>query len=409
MVLYVSRISLRNVRSFGDLDLDLTREPRAGSTTPRLHTVLIGENGTGKSTLLRAIAVGLADAKDTSGLLAEEATGQFVAEGAPEATIEIELLESETQEKSKRTTVIRTENSQDVLESKDPDTLAPVGLVCGYGVGRAMEGSDTGRAYRVVDSVYTLFNYTEALTGTELALRRLDDFLGSEWYPPVMKSIKAALGLDSAVDIVLVKGGGVRVSGPGIGKNISLEGWADGYRKTLAWILNIYVWAMRAECITPTGDVTGIVLLDEMEQHLHPSMQVGISSRLNTLLPHVQIIATTHSPFVALGVEPDELVVLKRDGDKVLAYESVPDFHGYSVEDMVADPLLFDSDIYKPDLKKKLDEYRALAGKPPAERSADQQSKLQELGSELMALQVAEFRGSPALAELQRILKKHNL
>ncbi|NIM47997.1 MAG: AAA family ATPase [Gemmatimonadales bacterium] len=408
MAFYVSRISMRHVRSFGELDLDLTIGSGAGSSTPRLHTILIGENGTGKTTLLRAIAVGLADEKDTSGLLAES-TGQFVAEGAPQATIELELLESGGQEKRETlTTVIKSENGQDVLGEKKPGTFG-AGLVCGYGVSRANEGSDTGRVYRVVDSVYTLFNPTEPLIGTELGLRRLKDFLGSEWYPRVMESIKEALGLDSAVTITLVKGGGVRVSGPGIGKDIPLEGWADGYRMTLAWILDLYVWAMRAECITPTGDVTGIVLLDELEQHLHPSMQVGLPSRLSTLLPHVQIIATTHSPLVALGVEPDELVVLKRDGNNVLAHESVRDFHGYSVEDVLADPRLFDSAVYGPEVNEKLRRYRELASKPRSRRSRREESELKELGSELAAQQIPELRENPALRELQTILKKHNL
>ena len=43
---------------------------------PRMRTIVIGANGTGKTTLLRSIALGLADAKDSSGLLAEP-SGQF--------------------------------------------------------------------------------------------------------------------------------------------------------------------------------------------------------------------------------------------------------------------------------------------------------------------------------------------
>lgn len=409
MAFHISRISMHNVRSFGDPDLDLTiGSGEAEFYTPRLHTVLIGENGTGKTTLLRAIAVGLADEKDASGLLAEP-TGQFVAEGASEATVEIELQESGGQKKYTLATVIKSENGQDVLKTKDPKTLSAVQLVCGYGIGRGnADGSDTGRPYRLIDSVYTLFHYAESLNSTELGLRRLADFLKSGWYPRVMENIKKALGLDSAVTITLTKGGGIRVSGPGIG-DIPFEGWADGYTKTLAWILDIYVWAMRAECITPTGDVTGIVLLDEIEQHLHPSMEIGLPSRLKELLPHVQIIATTHSPFVALGVEPEELVVLKRQGDKVQAYESVRDFHGYSVEDMVADPKIFDAPIYPPEMTKKLQRYRELASKPPAERSSEEKRKLQSLGSELAADQIPEVRGIPVLRELQAIFRKHNL
>ena len=408
MASYISRISMRDVRSFGKLDLDLTTSSAAGRSEPRLQTIVIGENGTGKSTLLRAIVVGLADRKDISSLLAAEDTGQLVAEGASEATSELELRDTDGQGAETLKTVIMSENGQDVLHNREPKSFS-AGLVCGYGVGRVNEGgSDTGRAYRVVDSVWTLFAYREELIGTELGLRRLKDFLTSEWYEGAMARIKEALGLHSSVKIRIRKGGGVRISGPGIGEDIPLEAWADGYRKTLAWILDLYVWAMRAECITPTGDVTGIVLLDELEQHLHPSMQVWLPSRLRKLLPHVQIIATTHSPLVALGVEPDELVVFKRDGDTVEAYESVRDFRGYSVEDMFADPKLFDAPTYPPEMSKKLERYRELISNPD-KRSLEEEKELQLLGSDLTALQISEVGENPVLKELQAILKKHNL
>jgi len=374
-----------------------------------MRTFVIGENGTGKTTLLRAIAVGLADEKDASGLLAEP-TGQFVSEGSHEARIEIELSSSEGRGSDRKlTTSIKSENGQDVLSSKEPKNFPSGYLVCGYGISRANEGSDSPRTYRVLDSVYSLFQYEHSLIQTELTLRRLSDFLGDEWYPPALDRIKEALGLESTDTITLSKGGGVRVSGPRIGKDIPLEGWADGYRKTLAWILDLYAWAMRAGCITPSGDVTGIVLLDEIEQHLHPSMQVGLPSRLSKLLPHAQIIATTHSPMIALGAAPHELVVLKREGDSVVAHESVRDFHGYSVEDMLVDPKLFDSAVYGPEVNEKLARYRELASKPPAHRSPQEQSDLQNLGSELASHEIPELHENPILRELQTILKKHNL
>ena len=166
---------------------------------------------------------------------------------------------------------------------------------------------------------------------------------------------------------------------------------------------------MRAKCIGKTGSVRGIILIDELEQHLHPSMQVNLMSRLSSLLPHVQIIATTHSPLVALGVSPNELAVLKKKGDNVVEHLSVTDFSGYSAEDMLSDPKLFDSDTYRPEVTAKLQRYRELAGKLQARRSQKERKELKTLGAELAAQQLPGVRENAAMKELQRILKRHNL
>lgn len=409
MAFYISHISLKNVRSFGpNLELHFRRNSDAGSSEFPPRMILIGENGTGKSSLLRAITLGLADEKDASGLLAEESTGQLVSNGTNEATIVIKVCNREDDNREQEIkTVIRNTRGQDRLKDKQPEEFA-AGLVCAYGIGRAAEGPDQARGYRISDSVYTLFRYDDGLISAELILRRLKDFLGEEWYPHVMDRIKEALGLPKEVTIDLPSGGGVRVSGPRIDNDIPLGGWADGYRMTLGWILDLYHWAMRAECIDKTGDVAGIVLIDELEQHLHPSMQIDLPTRLKKLLPNMQIIATTHSPLVALGANPDELVVLKRVNGIVQAYESVRDFHGYSVEDMIADPSLFDSSVYSPVITQKLNRYHDLVTKAQ-DCSSEEKSELEELGSDLISYGIPEASENPIFKDLKTILDQHNL
>ena len=75
-----------------------------------------------------------------------------------------------------------------------------------------------------------------------------------------------------------------------------LEGWADGYRMTFNRMMDLYGRALRADRITPGEHVRGIVLIDEIEHHLHPSMQAEILPRISEVFPEIQLIATTHSP-----------------------------------------------------------------------------------------------------------------
>jgi len=411
--MYISRIYLKNIRGFGELNLDLMEKKSGNSTlspSPRMRTIIIGKNGTCKTTLLRCVAIGLADKKDASGLLAED-IGQLISEDSNTATIEIVLApENSGSKEFKIITTLGSEKKQDFLMKKEPESLDRELFVCGYGALRFPGGEDKFRAYRIIDSVYTLFSYDQPnLVGSEIALRRLRDFLGTGIYKKTMKRIKEALGLGQRDKIDLPKGGGVVVSGPEIGRHVPLEGWADGYRMTFGWLLDIYAWAMRANCLTSSGHIRGTILLDEMEQHLHPSMQIDLLNRFSELFPDLQIIATTHSPLVALGALPKEIVVLRREGKRVIADSEMPDFSGYSAEDMLADSKLFDSDVYSPETNKKLTEYRRIISKPAKTRKKTEEDRLKSLTAELMAQEVLEDKHNKIDKQLKKLITKYEL
>src|SRR5262245_25603909 len=80
----IGRIYLQNIRGFRELDIDL----QGDSLLPRRRTLIIGKNGTCKTSVLRAIALGLCDFQDANALLAEP-IGRLVSTGASEGRIEI--------------------------------------------------------------------------------------------------------------------------------------------------------------------------------------------------------------------------------------------------------------------------------------------------------------------------------
>lgn len=401
-MLRIKKIQLKRIRAFKDLVVNFVDED---DSECRLQTVLIGKNGTCKTTFLRAIAIGLADSKDASGLLAEP-TGTLVAEGEEDAHIQITLSDDTVLE-----TRIGLDDGQDVLLSKSPENeeLDKL-LVVGYGIGRLNEGPDQFRTYRLVDSVYSLFQYESTLISTELALRRLQDFLASDKYPQTMRQMKAALGLHEDVILNVEKGGGVTVSGTGVGAAIPIEGWADGYRKTLNWILDFYSWAMRAKAVDEAGLIQGILLIDELEQHLFPALQSTLLPKLRELFPNVQIIATTHSPMIALGAKnAEDLVVFKRENGQVTQKQSGRELSGYSVEDILVDPDIFGSTAYGPETSEQLHKYQELIRKPVEARTGTETESLRTISSELMKQQLPEVKNSEELKMLNDLLKKHKL
>src|SRR5258708_30625214 len=68
---------------------------------------------------------------------------------------------------------------------------------------------------------------------------------------------------------------------------------------------------------TPVREQKALVLIDEIDTHMHPHWQRSLADRLSELFPNVQFIATTHSPLVVAGLPPECIVVLRRVEDKV--------------------------------------------------------------------------------------------
>jgi predicted ATP-binding protein involved in virulence len=247
------------------------------------------------------------------------------------------------------------------------------------------------------------------LIDPELTLRRLQSAFGSDIYGRTLHGIKRALGLSEEDHFVFPQSGGILVLGPTVGKAVPLEGWADGYRLTFSWILDLYAWALKTGSIDEEGHVEGILLVDEIEQHLHPSMQAEILPRLSELLPKMQIFATTHSPLVALDAKPEELVVLRREGDHVVAEQNVLDFSGYSAEDMLSDPRLFDTEVYGSETREKLSEYRKLTSIPKEDRSQEERHKLRSLATEINSFETPQERESETSRLLKELMTKYGL
>jgi len=243
------------------------------------------------------------------------------------------------------------------------------------------------------------------LVDSEFVLRRLQDWADEKYYTRVLTALKAALGLDRA-DIAIARGGGVRISGRGIGKDIPLEGWADGYRLTFSWMLDFLGWAMRAKAIDTTGTVRGVLLLDEIEQHLHPSMQGPLLERLTRLLPEVQVVTTTHSPLVALGAAQNRVLALHRRGGNVTRAD-LPSLDGYSAEDALVSDLLFGTDPYAPRTLRKLERHEKLAQKAPDSRTPEETEELRQLAREV-APPPPSKKEDPVLAEAHRVHAKPN-
>lgn len=93
---------------------------------------------------------------------------------------------------------------------------------------------------------------------------------------------------------------------------VTLEQLSDGYRNLLALVLD---FARRLALANPYWEnpltAPGILLIDEMDLHLHPKWQQRVIPDLRKVFPNTQLIVTTHSPQILTTVRPENILVLK--------------------------------------------------------------------------------------------------
>ena len=100
------------------------------------------------------------------------------------------------------------------------------------------------------------------------------------------------------------------------GRILPFQSLSDGTRNFFALLSDI---AYKAITLNPhlkenvLKETEGIVLIDELDLHLHPEWQKRIVESLKNTFPKVQFICTTHSPFIIQATEPNELLIIKNN------------------------------------------------------------------------------------------------
>jgi predicted ATP-binding protein involved in virulence len=89
-----------------------------------------------------------------------------------------------------------------------------------------------------------------------------------------------------------------------------------GYRGVITIICDMIARLSAKQKVKVISDFQGIVLIDEVELHLHPKWQYGFMNKLREIFPLIQFIVTTHSSTVLLGASMEAVYynIYKKDG-----------------------------------------------------------------------------------------------
>ena len=92
----------------------------------------------------------------------------------------------------------------------------------------------------------------------------------------------------------------------------------------------------------PVSEMTkleGILLIDEIENHLHPKWQKGVMEIIQKTFPNLQIIITTHSPFIVSSVKDATIYVCKSENDHSIVEDETNDYSNLPVDEVLNTPV----------------------------------------------------------------------
>ena len=392
--MFLKSIRLINAKCFSDITLSFTDE----DNDIRPWTLLLAENGTGKSTLLKAIALATSGSDALADLLGTPS--DWIGYGTQGCEIEVCLvtLEGKTEEvrlkiepkDTRADVIIRNRESltwlDDVLNQKDKDYF-----VLGFGASRRLSPINTRRTHtsgftsKRAQRVATLFDpdaVTTPIDAWAMDLDYLENRSGSETIRKVLSNLLPEITFDR----IDKENGQLLFNTPdGI---VPLRCLSDGYLAMAAWIgdLLFQVLGNFDDRQEQPLDARGLLLIDEVDLHLHPKRQRELFSFLKEWLPNFQFVVTTHSPLTAQQADQGELHYLVREAEDI----SIQPFTGNPktllLHQLVMSPAFgLDTDESK-EVEDMKNRYRHLRDK--ADLSTSESDELEKLTTAITELSV---------------------
>jgi predicted ATPase len=136
---------------------------------------------------------------------------------------------------------------------------------------------------------------------------------------------------------------------------------SDGYRSVLA-LAGDLVWRL-IQAFPDSNDPlkeVGVVLIDELDIHLHPLWQRDIALWLREQFPNLQFIVATHSPLIAAGAGPEALTLKFSLNEGKGTVEEVPDVSAMNVDRLLQNLAFGLVSPYSPQTQGKIDRYDSL-------------------------------------------------
>lgn len=230
------------------------------------------------------------------------------------------------------------------------DEFVPLPLVACYG---------TNRLWRRSAGVRKVNRTTSRYVGYDGAVSDTSNFLKFQWFifylvSHVPKTKAAALWIGVQEAIRSISGWNIKLPRPGDdyllltrgNEMMKLSQLGDGVRCMIGLVGDL---ACRCALLNisqgkdAVKKATGIVLIDEIDLHLHPEWQQTILAQLQEAFPRIQFIVTTHSPQVLSTVHRENIRVFERNGQgQLVVSEPMGQTYGEPSGDVLQSVMMVD-------------------------------------------------------------------
>ncbi|MDF5751419.1 AAA family ATPase [Spongiactinospora sp. TRM90649] len=349
----VRGLTIENIKGFGEkagrVSLSFDRDD---GSLPR-WIVIAGRNGAGKSSFLQAIALAIAGPSVARTL--RETYADWIREGAGEghATVHLKFSDVDAFAPGRKPNFDPRAGLKWIRQDEGPEpaiAMAPVKksesstpgrgpwaanpqgwFLAGYGPFRRLSLAPT-EAQRLMMTpgrpagLASLFREEASLSESvlwlqQLYLRRLE---GSQDAHAVENAVLKLLDdglLPEGMRVEKVTSEGLWVTTPD-GISLPLRSLSDGYRTVAALVLDLVkkLYSVYGDLKEIEGEAIafgheGVVLIDEIDVHLHVTWQQRIGFWLKDHFPNLQFIVSTHSPFICQAADDRGLVRLSAPGE----------------------------------------------------------------------------------------------
>ena len=319
--MFLKKLSLINFKCLSKFELSFEKT----ASENRKWTLILGENGTGKSNILKSIALVTSGSNALGELLGN--ADNWIKFNEKSCSIFAELETKKGEERKISLQFSRGDNLSKII-SNNKDSLHLIDdaienadrnyFVVAYGASRRLSNEvfsnfEKSRNSRSIN-VRNLFDNASTLNPLTAWIIELDYRSGSEGISLVKEALHDFLPGISFHSIDKEKKQVLFQTVDGV---IPLDQLSDGYQNMAAWIgdLLFRITETFTNYKKPL-EARGLLLIDEVDLHLHPKWQRRLLNFVGNKLPNFQVVATTHSPLTAQQADTGELFALKRNDKK---------------------------------------------------------------------------------------------